>query len=286
VKVKMNCEEAQELLDAYSLGAVEKSEARRVEKHLASCPDCRLLHQQAVEAAALLALAAPLRRASPALRLRLRQRVAPRPALRPALRWFPAPRRSWATAAAMLAVLSLGALAWGGFLQTQVNSLKGDSDRFAVLYDELGRRGETVDVLQKALTDAAFRQQDLQNLLQQQDQAMRVVALGGGGREDLVGTAPSSLARGGYFWSAEANLGVLFLVNLSQLSEDRTYQLWVLGPDGTPVSGGTFRPEADGSARLLVQGDLGGTLTGMAITVEPASGSETPTGEIVLQGRR
>jgi hypothetical protein len=186
----------------------------------------------------------------------------------------------------MLAVISLGALTWGGFLQTQVNDLKTDSDRFAVLYGELERRGETVDVLQKALTDAAFRQENLQSLLREQDQAMSVVALGGEGREDLVGTAPASLARGSYFWSAEANLGVLFLLKLPQLSEDRTYQLWVLREDGTPVSGGTFRPQTDGSARLLVQGDLGGALTGMAITVEPAGGSEIPTGEIVLQGRR
>jgi anti-sigma-K factor RskA len=283
MKVKMNCEEAQELLDAYSLGALEKSEARRVEKHLSSCPNCRLQHEQAVETAALLGLAVPLRRASPALRLRLRQRVVPRAALR----WFPAPRPSWAAAAAVLAVISLGALTWGGLLQTQVNDLKADSDRYAVLYDELERRGQTVDVLQKALTEAAFRQENIQNLLQEQDQAMRVVALSGGGREDLVGTAPASSASGRYLWSDEENLGVLFLINLPQLSADRVYQLWLLREGGTPVSGGIFSPQADGSARLLVRtGDLGGTLSGMAITEEPAGGSETPTGEIVLQGLR
>jgi anti-sigma-K factor RskA len=281
MKVKMNCEEAQELLDAYSLGALEKREARQVEKHLSRCPDCRLLHGEAAETTALLALAAPLRRASPAVRLWLRRRIVPRSGPR----WLLTPRASWASAAAVLAGISLGALAWGGFLQTQVNGLKGDSDRYAVLYSELERRGETVDVLQKALTDAAFRQENLQSLLQEQDQAMRVVAMGGGGREDLVGTAPSSPVRGSYFWSTEANLGVLFLVNLPQLSENRTYQLWVVGPEGTPVSAGTFMPNADGSARLLVQGDLGGTLTGMAITVESAGGSAIPTGEIVLQGR-
>jgi anti-sigma-K factor RskA len=283
LKVKMNCEEAQELLDAYSLGALGKPEARRVEKHLARCPNCRLLHQQAAETTALLALAAPLRRASPTLRLRLRQRVAPRPALR----WFPAPRLSWAAAAAVLAAVSLGALTWGGFLQTQVNDLKADSDRYAVLYDELEQRGQTVDVLQKALTEAAFGQQDIQNVLQEQDQAMRVVALGSQGGEDLVGTAPASSAWGRYLWSDEEKLGVLFLVNLPQLSEDQSYQLWLLRQDDTPVSGGTFTSQADGSARLLVRiGNLSGTLTGMAITEEPAGGSETPTGEIVLQGLR
>jgi anti-sigma-K factor RskA len=283
MKVKMNCEEAQELLDAYSLGALEKSEARRVEKHLSRCPSCRPLHEQAMETTALLGLAAPLRRASPALRLRLRQRVMPRPALR----WFLAPRPSWALAAAALAIISLGALTWGGLLQTQVNNLKADSDRYAVLYDELQRRGDTVDVLQKALTEAAFRQEDIQNVLQEQGQAMRVVALSGGGSEDLVGTAPASPASGRYLWSDEEKLGVLFLINLPQLSENGVYQLWLLREGGTPVSGGTFTPQADGSARLMVRtSDLGGTVTGMAITVEPAGGSETPTGEIVLQGLR
>jgi len=180
----------------------------------------------------------------------------------------------------------LGGLTWGGLLQTQVNGLKEDNDRFAVLYDELGRRGETVDVLQKALTEAAFRQEHLQNLLQEQDQAMRVVALGGEGQEDLVGT-PASEARGRYMWSREEGLGVLFLSNLPQLPEDSTYQLWVTREGGSPVSGGTFTPQADGSARLIVRtGDLAGTLTGMAITVEPADGSTTPTGDIVLQGQR
>jgi hypothetical protein len=279
----MNCEEAQELLDAHSLGALDKSEARRLEKHLTGCQQCRGLHQEAVEAATLLALAAPLRRAGPAVRLRLRQRLAPRPALR----WFPAPRLSWATGVAALVVVSVGALTWGGFLQTQVNGLKEDNSRFAVLYDELDRRGETVDVLQKALTDAAFRQEHLQNLLKEQDQAMRVVALGSGGQEDLVGTVPASQARGRYMWSQEEGLGVLFLSNLPQLPEDSTYQLWVTREGGSPVSGGTFTPQDDGSARLIVRtSDLGGTLTGMAITVEPAAGSATPTGEIVLQGQR
>ena len=278
----MHCEEAQELLDAFSLGALEKREARQVEKHLSRCSDCRHLHGEAEETTALLGLAAPMRRASPAVRLWLRRKIVPGSASRS----FLAPRLSWASAAAVLAGISLGALAWGGVLQTQVNGLKGDSGRYAVLYDELQRRGETVDVLQKALTDAAFRQQNLQDLLQEQDQAMRVVALSGQGREDLASTAPSSPIRGSYFWSAEANLGVLFMVNLPQLAANRTYQLWVLGPEGTPVSAGTFVPEADGSARLLVGGDLGGTLTGMAITVEPAPGSATPTGEIILQGRR
>lgn len=280
----MECEEVQELLDAHSLGALEKSEARRAEKHLARCPDCRRLHREAVEASALLGLAAPLRRASPALRLRLRQRVAPRSAPR----WFPAPRASWAAAAAVLAVISFGVLTWGVLLQGQVNDLRGNNDRFAAVFDELERRDETVDVLQKALTEAAFRQEHLQSLLREQDQAMRVVALGGQSPRSLVGRGQGTPATGGYLWSDEEQLGVLFVSGLAQLDADESYQLWFLDEAGTPVSGGTFRPQPDGSARLLVRdGDAAGTgLAGMAITVEPAGGSETPTGDIVLQGAR
>jgi anti-sigma-K factor RskA len=247
----MNCEEARELLDAHSLGALDRSEARRLEKQLAGCQQCRGLQQEAAEAATLLALAAPLRRASPAIRLRLRQRLAPRPALR----WFPAPRLSWATGAAALVAVSVGALTWGG--SPDASQRRKDNGRFAVLYDELDRRGETVDVLQKALTDAAFGQEHLQNLLEEQDQAMRVVALGGEGQEYLVGTLPASEAKGRYMWSPEEGLGVLFLINLPQLRSDETYQLWVTREGGSPVSGGTFTPQDDGSARLIVRtGDL------------------------------
>ena len=69
---------------------------------------------------------------------------------------------------------------------------------------------------------------------------------------------------------------------------EKSYQLWFLDESGARVSGGTFLPQPDGSARLLVSGgDIVGTgLAGMAITVEPAGGSEVPTGEIVLQGLR
>ena len=277
----MDCKEVRELLDAHSLGALERSEARPVEKHLASCSDCERLYREAAEASALLALAAPLRRASPALRLRLRQRVAPRSALR----WLPAPRMGWAAAAAALAVISLGALTWGMLLQSQVNGLKGDSDRFAVLFNELDRRSETVNILQGALTDAAFRQERLQGLLQEQDQAMRVVALGSDGRQDLVGRGQAGPATGRYLFSQQEHLGVLFVAGLPQLGEGESYQLWFLDEADTPVSGGSFRPQPDGSARLLVRSAevVGSGLTGMAITIEPAGGSETPTGEIVLQ---
>jgi anti-sigma-K factor RskA len=282
----MECEEVRELLDAHSLGALERSEARQVEKHLARCADCRRLHQEAMETSAALALATPLRRASPALLLRLRRKIAPRSALR----WFPAPQARWAAVAAVLAVVSLGALTWGVLLQTQVNGLRADSDRFAALYEGLGKPATPVDLLQRALTESAFREEELQDVLQEQEQVTRVVALGDESGQGLVATAPASPARGRYVWSEEEGLGVLFLINLSQLSEDQEYQLWLLNPleGGVPVSGGTFRPQPDGSARLLVRGgEVAGTgLTGMAITIEPVGGSETPTGEIVLQGIR
>src|SRR4030042_1610352 len=95
----------------------------------------------------------------------------------------------------------------------------------------------------------AFRQEYLQSLVQEQDQAMRVVALGEQSREDLVG-APASRAKGEYLWSADEGLGVLFLINLPQLSEDSTYQLWLVNDSGDRVRGGGFMPQAGRPARL------------------------------------
>ncbi|KAJ8143407.1 hypothetical protein OY671_003475 [Metschnikowia pulcherrima] len=60
--------------------------------------------------------------------------------------------------------------------------------------------------------------------------------------------------------------------------DDRDYQLWVVEPDGAVVSAGVLDVQ-DGSTSRLVQGEPG---VGMAVTVEPAGGSEQPTTDPVV----
>lgn len=74
--------------------------------------------------------------------------------------------------------------------------------------------------------------------------------------------------------------GVFIADGLAALADDATYQLWLIGPDG-PISAGVFRPESDGSARVLLEGSVRSGLT-LGLTVEPAGGSPQPTGEVLL----
>lgn len=66
--------------------------------------------------------------------------------------------------------------------------------------------------------------------------------------------------------------------DLPDAGDDRDYQLWVVEPDGAVVSAGVLDVQ-DGSTSRLVQGEPG---VGMAVTVEPAGGSEQPTTEPVV----
>lgn len=66
--------------------------------------------------------------------------------------------------------------------------------------------------------------------------------------------------------------------DLPDAGDDRDYQLWVVEPDGAVVSAGVLDVQ-DGSTSRLVQGEQG---VGMAVTVEPAGGSEQPTTDPVV----
>jgi hypothetical protein len=71
---------------------------------------------------------------------------------------------------------------------------------------------------------------------------------------------------------------VLWGSNLPDPGQDKVYEIWMI-QDGTPVSGGCFRPQ-DGRVALSVDASLGGT-EAMALTAEPADCPSSPSGEPV-----
>lgn len=73
---------------------------------------------------------------------------------------------------------------------------------------------------------------------------------------------------------------MLIAENLPDISEEETYETWIIHGE-TPRPAGTFRP-SEGSAAASIQGHTEGA-DAIAVTVEPAGGSPTPTGEIMLQ---
>jgi anti-sigma-K factor RskA len=82
-------------------------------------------------------------------------------------------------------------------------------------------------------------------------------------------------------YSAETDALVLTGDGIEPLPEGATYQAWLVA-DGAPASVGTFAPDPDGAIALRADGvDPTGAV--VAVTVEPAGGSEQPTMPIVAQ---
>ncbi len=64
-------------------------------------------------------------------------------------------------------------------------------------------------------------------------------------------------------------------------SADKTYQLWMISPQGAATSAGVFAPDSRGNVLLQASGDLAGTAQ-MGISVEPSGGSAQPTKGAIL----
>ncbi len=79
-----------------------------------------------------------------------------------------------------------------------------------------------------------------------------------------------------FVYSQELGVGVFLDRGLAEPAGDRVYELWLVGDSG-PAPAGIFRPGGD----EVVVGDLAGGLV-LAMTEEPAGGSDQPTGEILF----
>jgi anti-sigma-K factor RskA len=81
-------------------------------------------------------------------------------------------------------------------------------------------------------------------------------------------------------FSPELGQGVFAAQQLPAVGPDETYELWLIDEDG-PTPAGLFTPHEDGSATVLVEGEVFPGLT-LGLTVEPVAGSDAPTGDILI----
>ncbi|MGH2561352.1 MAG: anti-sigma factor domain-containing protein [Thermomicrobiales bacterium] len=162
--------------------------------------------------------------------------------------------RQW-LAAAVLAVVAVGAIIWALALQGRV----GDKD------DEIAAQRREIATQEAELADL-------------RDAGNASVALLG---PTEVGPDAAS---GRLFIPLSQDEGVLVVEGMAQLPADRIYQLWYLAGEGTaPQPGPIFQVDEDGRGTAIVSSDAP-TFTGVAITEEPENGSEAPTTAILLLG--
>ena len=251
-------EQFAEDLTLYALGALEGSERAALEAHLAQCAACRRELQHLCGDMGLLGLGTMGPTPPPGARTRLLSAVAKEPRVRmvrkQALRWW---LLTPIAAVIVLAVISI-------VLWRQNNTLRQD------LAQQLKQSGQNQAEVERA--------REVLALLSAPD-AIRVT---------LVATNAKPQPQGKAIYRPQAGSLVFLASNLAPLPPKKAYELWLLPTSGTPpVPVGVFKPDARGSASVLMPSlrkDL--QAKGFAITIEPETGSTTPTMPIMLAGEQ
>ena len=235
--------DVRDLLPAYALGAVDDVERRAVERLLAADPDARReLDEYRDVVAAFAVESAP----PPALRDTVLARVAASEATLP-----PAGERTGGVVVDLAAARRARRRRWTG-LAAAVAAVVAVAVPTTVAVratQEQSRLEAQADAIERMLADP--------------DATILHGDVAGGGQASVLAAGDAMFFRAS---------------DLPDAGDDRDYQLWVVEPDGAVVSAGVLDVQ-DGSTSRLVQGEPG---VGMAVTVEPAGGSEQPTTDPVV----
>jgi len=249
---EMNNERFEDLKDAFVLDALPEEERRSFEEYLAAHPERQAELDELGAVAGLLAFAPQEQEAPPELRRRVMEVVEAEAAPRRNERESVFARlagyigvRDIAFGAA--ALLLIGLLSWNLLLQGQVENLQGE-----------------VQNAQGQVTDLQAQVQDAQ------DQQTQTITLSGTWADQGADAEVASI---------NEDRIILVADNLPSVPEGQTCQIWVIKGD-LPESSGLFQPGDDETAAPITtpikEGDT------IAVTVEPAGGSEQPTSDPVL----
>ena len=258
-----NGDQFRELIEAYALGALDPQERASLEAHLASgCSDCTKALDEARWLVSQLGYLAPEAKPSDMLRGRLLQTV----------------RAEARVAKSAKSSSAIPFLMWGAVA--------------ALLLFTLYMSWETIRV--KKSIDAANEQAKIEIAKQHELQEKFAIAQ----REAIILTDPRSvkIPLSAYqkdtpkmeaMWHAKLGIVVSGL-NVPTPSGTRTLQLWLIpkAKDGKPIPSLTLRPDAEGKFVLLVANppDAMDATKALAITEEPAGGSQAPTTKPIWVG--
>jgi anti-sigma-K factor RskA len=232
-----------ENIPAYALGALDAKDAAALEAHLQTCAAC---HDELVTYRATsdkLLVSLPPQEPSAALRKQIQRRL-------PSAQRSARPRLNWSLsrAAATIAIVLL--LVLNVVSLSQVRALQ---DQQAQLMDQI-QNGQMALVM----------------LSYPHTQSFPIQA------ENVTGSL---------LLDREYNNAVLILRGLPAIPENQTYQVWLIAPNGERTSAGFVRPQTDIpfiSQPVSSAQDLA-NFVGMGMTIEPAGGSDQPTGSQVFR---
>jgi len=253
---EMNSERFEDLKEAYVLGALSEEERLSFEEYLAAYPERQAEIDELSAVAGLLAFAPQEQEPSSELRSRVMEVVEAEAEPRGIRRRSTFARlgdflsvRSLALGTAVLLVIGL--LSWNVLLQGQVEDLQGK------VQNAQGR----VQNLQGKVEDTREKQQVQQS---------QTIKLEGSWADQGANAEVASIHK---------NQIILVARNMPTVPEDRTCQIWVINND-VPEPSGLFQPDGNMTATPITNSITKADV--IAVTVEPAGGSEKPTGDPVL----
>ena len=172
--------------------------------------------------------------------------------------------------AASIAIALLGVVGWQTFqMEDQAATIEGLSERLSQVNVE------------KANQLAEFQV----NLERMQEQLALVTSQG----VEVCALRPKSLeaantgARGTLFVASDHQHWYLRIDDLEPCPQGRSYQLWFVKADGKSVDGGILEIERGVELEVTADSMPDGTVA-VNVTLEPAGGSETPSGPSILYG--
>ncbi|MEO5925067.1 MAG: anti-sigma factor [Bryobacteraceae bacterium] len=240
----MNCEELRDSFELYALGLLEDgNEKDEIRSHLErGCSACEANMKDALAVQALMLSQAP-EVVPPA---RLKRRVMGAVGVQP-MGW------TWFAAACAAAMLMLAL--W-----------------FNVV---AGERGRQLAQVRENLAETEAERTRLEAVFRFLEEPET--------KQVNFGTPQAQPPRGNVY--LHPRLGVLLIAtNLPQLTPAQAYEMWILPKDGSaPRPAGLFQSNQAGSAvHTLPQAVNLGDVGGIAVTVEPAAGSQVPTMPLVF----
>lgn len=281
----MNHEDYKEMLPLYSLGTVEEDEARGLEEHLKTCAECRAEVDDWRNTTSALVFAAEPAEPSPEVRSQILDSVrslnsqavprkvglpshkseeAPAPRSEPASNLVRMPVRSWNVTQRTLAIAA--SLVFVALLA----SLYVVWSRNQALQAEVARLSRGLDETQEKLA----RLEQYSEILSSPTLAVAT----------LKGTPMAQKAQGKLMYDQKTGRAIFMASNMPPAPLGMAYQLWYIA--GTHVMpGAVFRADASGRAMMRDQLPLEALNANVfAVTLEPASGVNAPTGEKYLLG--
>lgn len=227
-----------ENIPAYALGALEGEDVAALEAHLRTCTVCREELAAYRATSDNLLMALPSQNPPAALRKRLQRQL-------PSAQKTPRPRLNWSFGRVAAGIAMVLLLALNVFSISQVQALQRQQ---AQLVAQIENGQMALAMLSYPHTQSFAIQQN-----------------------DVTGSV---------LIDTEYNNAVLILRGLPAIPEHQTYQVWLISPDGDRTSAGLIRPQTDVpfiSEPLSSPQDLVNFI-GVGMTIEPAGGSDSPTG--------